>query len=102
MMEFSIGDKVVYPRHGVGQIIGIKDLDLVEGFEQYYVIDIPDKNLTVHVPIRKMEELGVRPLMSRQKLLQVLDTLRSQPHPLSEDYRQRQDWVREQLETGGP
>jgi CarD family transcriptional regulator len=101
-MELSVGDKVVYPRHGVGQIVGIEELDLVEGFERYYVIEIPDQHLTVRVPIRNLEGLGVRPVMSREKLLRVLETLRSEPRPLSDDYRERQDWVRERLETGGP
>lgn len=101
-MELSVGDKVVYPRHGVGRITGEEQLDLVEGFERYYVIEILDKGLTVHVPMRKMEELGVRPVMSRAKLARVLESLRGTPHPLSEDYRKRQAGVREKLETGGP
>ncbi len=101
-MEFSVGDKVVHPRHGFGQIIRLESLDLVEGFERYYVIEVPDQGLTLHVPVRKMEELGVRPVMSRAKLSRVLETLRGRPHQLSEGYKQRQDRVRERLETGGP
>ena len=101
-MEFSVGDKVVHPRHGFGQITKLERLDLVEGFERYCVIDIPDQGLTLHVPVRKMEELGVRPVMSGTKLSQVLETLRGRPRHLSEGYKQRQDRVRERLETGGP
>ena len=58
-MQLSVGDKVVYPRHGVGQITGREQLDLVEGFEHYYVIEILGKSLTVRIPVRKMEELGI-------------------------------------------
>jgi CarD family transcriptional regulator len=101
-MEFSVGDKVVHPRHGFGQITGLERLDLVEGFEHYYVIEVPDQGLTLHVPVRKMEDLGVRPVMSRAKLSRVLETLRGRPCQLSEGYKQRQDRVRERLETGGP
>jgi CarD family transcriptional regulator len=101
-MELSVGDKVVYPRHGVGRITAMESLDLVEGFERYYVIEIPDKSLTVRVPVRKMEELGLRPVMSRAKLVHVLEALRAAPHQLSEDYKKRQAGVRERLETGAP
>jgi CarD family transcriptional regulator len=101
-MELSVGDKVVYPRHGVGRITAMESLDLVEGFERYYVIEIPDKSLTVRVPVRKMEELGLRPVMSRAKLAHVLEALRAAPHQLSEDYKKRQAGVRERLETGAP
>jgi CarD family transcriptional regulator len=101
-MELSVGDKVVYPRHGVGRITAMESLNLVEGFERYYVIEIPDKSLTVRVPVRKMEELGLRPVMSRAKLAHVLEALRAAPHQLSEDYKKRQAGVRERLETGAP
>ena len=80
----------------------LESLDLVEGFERYYVIEIPNAGLTVRIQIRKASELGIRPVMSRAKLEHVLKELRSSPRPLSEDYRERQDWVRERLATGAP
>jgi CarD family transcriptional regulator len=101
-MEFSVGDKVVHPRYGCGQISGLERLDLVEGFERYYVIEIPDQGLTVHIPMSKIEKVGLRPIMSRAKLARVLDTLRGRPRPLSEDYKERQARIREKLKTGGP
>lgn len=39
-MEFSIGDQVVYPTHGIGQITGQEQLQLVEGYENYFVIEV--------------------------------------------------------------
>jgi CarD family transcriptional regulator len=101
-MEFSIGDKVVHPRHGFGRIVDIKSLDIVEGFERYYVIEIHDQGLTVNVPVRQIDFLGVRPVMSRAKMARVLATLRSRPSQLSEDYKERQALIKEKLETGGP
>lgn len=101
-MEFLVGDRVVHPKHGFGQITALHHLDLVEGFKHYYVIVVPDQGLTVHVPVRKVEELGIRRVMSRAKLSRVLDTLRGRPCQLSEDYKERQARIREKLETGGP
>ena len=100
-MRLSVGDKVVLPKRGIGQITGLESLDLVEGFERYYVIAIPD-GLTVRIPVRTAAELGLRLVMSRAKLAHVLKELRSSPRPLSEDYRERQEWVRERLATGAP
>jgi CarD family transcriptional regulator len=101
-MEFSIGDQVVHPKHGAGQITGQKQLKLVEGFENYYVIEVGDKGLVVHIPMRKMEELGVRPIMARSKLARVMDTLRDTPYRLSENFKTRQARVKEKLKTGLP
>jgi RNA polymerase-interacting CarD/CdnL/TRCF family regulator len=50
----------------------------------------------------KMDELGVRPVMSRTKLTQVFRTLHDQPRELDGDYKLRQAWVMEQLETRRP
>jgi CarD family transcriptional regulator len=99
-MEFSIGDQIVHPQHGAGQITGVKQLELLENFEHYYVVEIGENGLVVYVPIRKMEEFGVRPVMPRSKLGRVLDTLRSTPRRLSTDFKVRQARIRKKLKTG--
>jgi len=101
-MEFSVGDRVVHPQHGLGAVTALERLDLVEGFKRYYVIEIAREGLTVRVPVRKAEELGVRLVMSRSILSGVLDTLRGRPRQLSENYRERQVQIQEKLQRGRP
>lgn len=101
-MEFSIGDQVVHPKHGVGQITDQEQLQLVEGFENYYVIEVGDKGLVVRVPMRKMEELGVRPIMAPSKLTRVMDTLQDTPYRLSANFKARQSQAKEKIKTGLP
>ncbi|MDX1521772.1 MAG: CarD family transcriptional regulator, partial [Anaerolineae bacterium] len=78
-MEFAVGDQVVHPKHGAGEIVGVEQLELVEGFENYYVIEMEEKRLTVRVPFRKMEALNIRPVMSPSRLQKVLNTLHDAP-----------------------
>jgi CarD family transcriptional regulator len=101
-MGFSIGDKIMHPKFGVGRITGESHRELVEGFEHYYVINVVGTGATAYVPVRKMDELGVRRVMSRDKLAQVFNTLRGTPSELSTDYKQRQMLVQEQLLTRRP
>ena len=101
-MGFSVGDKVMHPNFGAGQITGEKHRELVHGFKHYYVIEVVGTGATAYVPIRKMTELGVRLVMSSRKLIQVLGTLRSVPSTLSNDYKERQEGVQEKLGTGLP
>ncbi|MFC2046190.1 CarD family transcriptional regulator [Chloroflexota bacterium] len=98
-MQFSVGDKVVHPRHGPGRIAGIERKDLMDGPKQYYVIDVPGQGLTAHVPIGKATEAGLRPAMSQSRFPRVLGMLRGRPHWLPEDYRERQEQVYAQLKT---
>jgi CarD family transcriptional regulator len=102
MMKFSIGDKVVHPKFGPGEITGETDRELVAGFEQYYVIKVIRTGATAYIPKRNMTELGVRQVMSRKKIAQVLSILRSMPSVLSSDYKLRQAAVQEKLQTCRP
>jgi CarD family transcriptional regulator len=98
-MRYSVGDKVVHPHHGPGWIAGIEHREFLDGTKQYYVIDVPGQGLTVHMPVRKADEVGVRPAMSQSRLPWVLSVLRGKPHPLPEDYRERQEQICAQLKT---
>jgi CarD family transcriptional regulator len=101
-MGFSIGDKVMHPRFGAGQITGEEHRELVAGFKHYYVIEVVGSKATAYVPIRKMDELGVRLVMSSGKLIQVMGMLCSVPSTLSNDYKERQEAVQEKLGTRLP
>jgi CarD family transcriptional regulator len=101
-MGFSVGDKVMHPNFGGGQITGEEHRELVDGFKHYYVIKVVEARATAYVPIRSMDELGVRPVMSLGVLTQVLGTLKSMPSMLSNDYKERHGGLQEKLETGLP
>lgn len=101
-MGFSVGDKVMHPNFGAGEITGEEHRELVGGFKHYYVIAVMGARGTAYVPIAKMDELGVRLVMSSGKLTQVLGTLQSVPATLSNDYKVRHARAREKLVAGLP
>jgi CarD family transcriptional regulator len=99
-MHFSVGDKVVHPVHGSGRVTGVQHQELVEGFEHYYVLEIMGKGLTVFVPMRKAEELGVRPTKSCAELDHILGVLKKESQELPEDHKVRQGCIQEKLTSG--
>lgn len=99
-MEFAVGDKVVHPYHGPGIITSVEQKEFMEGEERYYVIEIPDQGLTLHIPQHRMSITGVRPAVSDEQLRQVLDSLRGKPEQLPGDHKERQELVWEKLKTG--
>jgi CarD family transcriptional regulator len=99
-MQFSVGDKVVHPHHGPGKITDVRRREFLDGKKLYYEIQIPTQALSVYLPRATMEEIGVRPAMSRTRLPRVLARLKSQPRRLPPDYRERQEEVWERLRTG--
>lgn len=99
-MHFSVGDKVVHPVHGSGRVTAVQHQELVEGFEHYYVLEIIGKGLTVFVPMRKAEELGVRPPKSYSELDHVLSVLKDESEELPDDHKVRQGCIQEKLSSG--
>ena len=99
-MHYSVGDKVVHPGYGPGRVAGIVQQEMADGPRAYYVIQMVAKGLTVHVPVLKADEAGVRPAMLESSLPQVLSTLSSRPRPLLDDHKLRQEQVGAQIKTG--
>jgi len=101
-MHYAVGDKVVHPHHGPGWIASIERREFMEESKHYYVIEIPAQGLTLHVPKRKADTIGVRPAMAQEQLRRVLEILRSRPEQLPKDYKERQEEISEKLKTGQP
>jgi len=99
MPNFAVGDKVMYPHRGAGKIVGVENLELVEGFEDYYVIEIPRDRLTLRVPSGKASDLGLRPVMTKTKMSRILRVLRSEPVDLPNEYKERQQLIEVKLRT---
>lgn len=50
-MQLAIGQNVIHPIHGAGKITGVTEMNIVEEFTKYYVIEFSTKRLTLHVPV---------------------------------------------------
>lgn len=101
-MPYAVGDTVVHPHIGAGTIIDTRHQEMVDGFERYFVIEIPTRDSTIFIPMRSMDQVGVRPVMSQDRLDRVFETLADEPQALPKDYKQRQAEVEEKLTTGQP
>lgn len=101
-MQFEVGDKVVHPHRGPGRIVDIAQREFLEESKRYYVIETLDYGTTLHVPVRSVDELGVRLAMPPANVSRVLDTLRSWPHRLPQDYKERQEGIWEKIRTARP
>jgi len=99
-MQFSVGDKVVHPHYGPGWVSGVERREFLDGAKRYYVIEIPGQEMTLYLPVRNADEMGMRLAMSQSRLSRVLSMLGSKPRLLPEDYRERQEQIYAQLRTG--
>lgn len=75
---FGIGDKVVYPMHGAGVIEAIEEREVLGELRQYYVMHIPVGNMKVFIPLNNVEQLGIRQVITRSEVPNVLKILESE------------------------
>ena len=101
-MGFMIGQSVIHPAHGAGKIVGIQEEELVKGYQSYYVIEFARNRLTVHVPVRRVDDIGVRPIMSAGRISGVMAILESLPIDLPDEFRLRRAAVDKQIHSGYP
>jgi CarD family transcriptional regulator len=74
-LSFKIGDRVVYPSHGVGEIIG-EENQVIGGSEiNVFVITFPKDKMTLRIPIKRATVTGLRPLSSDDEVKKVLNVL---------------------------
>ena len=74
---YNLKDFVVYPKHGVGQIIEVKKI-LIAGIDvQCYVIHVEKEKLTLPIPINQQWRL--RPVASINQINKCISILKSKP-----------------------
>lgn len=79
--KFAVGDKVVYPSHGVGRIMA-EETQEVAGFStSLYVISFEKEKMTLRVPTKRAAAAGLRPLSEKTILKDAMDTLKSRSKP---------------------
>ena len=73
--SFKVGDLVVYPSHGVGEIVG-EEIQAVGGTElKVFIISLPKDRVTLHIPVKRASNAGLRALCSLDKFSKVFDVL---------------------------
>ena len=74
--EFSVGDHVVYPAHGVGEVKGVETQAVAGMSLEVYVITFDHEKMTLRVPTKKAVGSGLRPLAANDVVSQALTTLK--------------------------
>jgi CarD family transcriptional regulator len=100
MEQFEIGDKVVYPNHGVGIIEKISNR-LVQGkFERFYLLRICSNDILVMVPTANAGDVGLRRIVDRKDVDQLLTYLGSNKFFSQRDWKDRFKENSERMRSG--
>ena len=77
--EFKIGETVVYPKHGVGEITNIETMEIASIKTRFYVVKMEQSKLVIRVPLDKKDDVGLRKISSKKIIDEVYSTLKLKP-----------------------
>lgn len=99
-LRFKVGDKVVYPNHGIGIVKAIKDQEIRGETSTFISLQIVSSDSIVMVPVQNSASVGLRKLVSRYKVRRVLEKLRTAAVDVPTDWKGRYQENQEKMRSG--
>src|SRR5215475_767362 len=99
--EFKVGEKVVYPAHGVGVIESLQVRNVSGTQKKFYMLRIVDSEMTIMIPTENVQTVGLRRIIGRDMVSKVYKILREKKVEVDQ-----QTWIRryreytEKIKTG--
>lgn len=88
-MTFQVGEKVVYPNHGVGTIENISSRTFGTQSEKFYLLKLSYNSLTVMVPFSHVDQVGLRKVTRNGEVAKVLNFLACGDAKSAQDWKDR-------------
>lgn len=99
-LAFQIGDKVVYPNHGVGVIEQISSRTIGPIVQKFYLLKIKASSLKVEVPFNNVDAVGLRPVVKNGEINKILGFLMDGKCDNHQDWKYRFKENSDKMRTG--
>ena len=101
MPEFQVGDKTVYPGHGVAEVTGIETREISGSTMQFYVLRVLENDMKVMVPMKNAETVGLRKIVEAPEIDEVYGVLQKRGEKISTaTWNRRYREYMEKIKTG--
>ena len=101
-LSFAIGDRVVYPAHGVGKIQGIETQKIGEHEIKVFVISFDDDRMKLRIPLTRAKSSGLRALSSMTTIQNALKTLSGKAKSRAGMWNRRAQEYETKINSGNP
>lgn len=99
-LSFQIGDKVVYPNHGVGVIEQISSRTIGLNVQKFYLLKIKSSSLKVEVPFGNVGSVGLRPVVKNGEVSKIVAFLTDGKCDNNTDWKYRFKENSDKMRTG--
>jgi len=98
---FVEGDMAVYPAHGVGVIEAIESQNIAGVDQDFYIMKILDNAMKIMIPTGNSDNVGLRPIISRKEVENVIVILKDRNSELgTQTWNRRYRDYMEKIKTG--
>ena len=99
-MTFQVGDKVVYPNHGVGIIEQVTSRTVGPNVEKFYLLKIKASSLKVMIPFANVGNVGLRRVVRNGEVQKIMDFLAGNDVDSNADWKDRFKENSDKMRTG--
>jgi CarD family transcriptional regulator len=100
MTVFQIGEKIVYPNHGIGTVENISTRSFGAEHERFYLLRLTYNSMTVMVPFSHVEEIGLRKVTRNGEVSRILCFLADGTCDCKADWKNRFKDNSDKMRTG--
>ena len=101
MGDFNIGDKAVYPGHGVAEVMGLERREIAGSAMEFYVLRVLENDMKVMVPKSNANAVGLRRIVGEQQIKEVYGVLERRGEKISTaTWNRRYREYMEKIKTG--
>ena len=98
---FEIGDKAVYPGHGVGIIEAIENKQILGKKQTFYILRILDNGMTIMIPQDHVETVRLRGVIRKIEVPKVIHILKDRDVTIdNQTWNRRYREYMEKINTG--
>lgn len=98
---FAVSDNVVYPGHGVGEVVAVDTKEVAGCSLVFYSIKFPEIGMTIMVPENQVQKVGLRPIISKTEASKVLGILQEKDVKIdNQTWNRRYREYMEKIKTG--
>ncbi|MBY5162695.1 CarD family transcriptional regulator [Salsipaludibacter albus] len=101
-LTYAVGDTVIHPHHGAATIDDVEQRELNGDQVEYVVLTSPFNDLTLKVPVSRVEDVGIRACMSTERLTEVVAVLEDEPTPQKGHWSRRLKRNQSRMRSGEP
>ena len=98
--NFQVGDKVVYPNHGVGIIEQVTSRTVGTNVEKFYLLKIKASSLKVMIPFANANNVGLRRVVRNGEVQKIIDFLSGNDVDSNSDWKDRFKENSDKMRTG--